>query len=149
MFSGVSPSAPTGQGEHALTYDFSRKIELTAEPVTEGHTRYILVLGDAPNIVTINGLIDFWVAAQDPDSAAAQEDLLAVLILTPDGNTEAVNIEKTDDGLWMIYQSHADGGVIEEIQYDPNDDDNVLHHEVYVETFETDQVPVFLAGAPA
>lgn len=132
-----------------MTYDFSRKVELQAEPVTEGHTRYILVLGDAPTIVNIDGLIDFWVRQNDPDDTEVQEDLRAVLILTPDGNTEAVNIEKTDDGLWMIYQSHADGGVLEEIKWDPRDDDNVLHHEVYVETFDTDLVPGFQVGAHA
>jgi hypothetical protein len=124
-----------------LTYDFSNKVTLQAEPVEDGHTRYVLIMAESPGLVTIDGLVDFIIGQEADDT----DSLLAVLVITPDGESEAVNIEK-HEGTWVVTQSHADGGVIEEIQYDPRNSDNVLHHQVFVKTFESDAVPVFMVG---
>ena len=98
------------------------------------HTRYLLVSDEALCVTTIHGLIEH----------RDDEEFTSFVVVARDGSSEPILLEQEDDGTWVVSQSSTEGRVIEEIRYADNGD--VVHHEVSVEGFSTEEVPVFVAG---
>lgn len=98
------------------------------------HSRYVLVYEEAPALATVHEMIKH----------QGDERLLAICVIARDGSCEPVQVEQEDDGSWVVFQSSAEGHVIEEVSYHANG--SVDHHDVLVEGFTTDEVPVFVAN---
>lgn len=109
-------------------------VNTTREPTGE-HSRYVMLYAEAPGLTNITGFID----------NRGDENLLGVVVISRDGSCEPVVLEQEEDGTWIVAQTSAAGDVIEEIQYS-EDGQQVLHHQVYVQGFQTDEVPMFMAG---
>lgn len=103
-------------------------------------TRYILVIGEAPALVNIHGLV-----TQTNDST---EDVRTILLLTSDGVTAPVQVEGDNRGKYFVVLLGTET-VVEEIQYARDcegEPDYVTYREVFVNGFTTDEVPVFVAA---
>lgn len=121
-----------------MTYDFTNQVTTLAEPADpeQNHTRYLVLYPDSVAVTTITGLVDLIIADED-------EGRIGIVVISSDCSSEAIQIEREDDGTWIVTQSSNPGHVIEEIRWDGDD---VVHHEVYTPGFTGTQVPYFQVG---
>lgn len=104
---------------------------------TDTCSRYILLFPDAPTLANVHGLINDYEA----------DELRGILVVTSEGDTDFVDILRSDDGTWTIAKLDDNSVVFEEIRYardSDGDPDRVDERSVFVSGFTTDEVPVFV-----
>lgn len=101
------------------------------EPREGIHTRYMLVTPDAPALATFHKMIEHH----------DDEEVQAIVLVTPDGHSELVIVDEQPDGTWIVVLAE-DGRLVEQANY--NDAGDPVMHETFVDGFTSDIVPIFV-----
>jgi hypothetical protein len=102
----------------------------TQHGLNDSYTRYVLVNSEAPALTNIAGLI------------RGYDDALAAVVVDHNGDSEPVQLEQdTDTGVWTVWSTSTEDTIIEQVAF--SDNGEVVTREVFIDGFDTDEVPIF------